>query len=90
MELLHVNLYLYLPHYWERKLETVYTECKSEYIDPLYSRRAGSMCLYLGRLILQGTKNGGTTICIVDGYIGDGMVSVCGEAKLLINKHSCN
>ena len=37
-----------------------------------------------------GDENRGPTICIVEGYIGDGMVSVRGEAKLLINKHSCN
>ena len=35
-------------------------------------------------------KNRGLTICIVEGYIGDGMVTVRGEAKLRINMHSCN
>ena len=89
VELLHVKPYIYLPHFWERKLEIVYIECDFQYVDSLLSERAGNTCLYPGRLILHGDKNRGPTICIVEGYVGDGMVSVRGEAKLIINKHNC-
>ena len=57
----------------------------------LLSDRAGSMCLDPRSADSAGEqKNRGPTMCTVEGYVADGVVSVRREDKLLMSKHSCN